>query len=129
LQSLKESLGINYDKITAECKNGHKVKVHEGIIPKKDNRKVECSFCQYPHLELHERFYRCEVCDFNLCSMCTVQKSGILNKRIFLTIHGHQLRMATEQECANAWMCDGYSKSKSRQCESGVTFYNQGFFL
>ena len=77
LSDLKDSLGINYSRMSTNCPQGHQLKVHEGKVYSKITAKnkpsgtVQCNECEYSHLEMHDRFYRCQECDYDLCKMCT----------------------------------------------------------
>ena len=127
---LKDTLGINYDKINVKCKNNHQLRMHRGLIREYIGRQEQtCSKCSHRNLEMHHLFYRCEDCNYDMCRMCALQSCNppILKAEMNFKFHNCALKVITHQN--GSWKCDSMDLEGGGPCVSGIKDFNQAKFV
>jgi len=118
LSKLTEKLGVDYDRVNARCPKHHLMTVYRGPVVNIGGFP-RCK-CGAKHLEKHEFYYHCRVCDedgtltadacqHNLCRACALIRAGILERSDRFKIHNEgkceMVRQASKYY--EKWTCDG----------------------
>lgn len=131
LEALKEEYGMNVEKLNLRCSNQHLLLLQmsrpNDAAYHAPGGSAGCDKCSEPNLEMHEYFYHCAQCQYDLCRACALIQARILPEEGFFCVHPHKLKRY-EANRRSGWACDvGYKKLGI--CPSGITNFRQGYHL